>query len=335
MKLIILTGFLGSGKTTLLLHVAHHLTDQRREKVAIIENEIGKVGVDDAFLSENGLPYKEIYSGCVCCSLRLDLITTLLELERSFQPDVVILEPSGVADPKHVVNALAGYGGEINGKIVLTIVDAERFRKLQALSIPLIQHGIDIADLILINKRDLVAEQDRLQLEARIRELRADAKILDISATTKHNLTRFTKELDDLLLINSIPRQSAPPNTAEKEPHGPKPVVQAERKTIRFAPAISRDEFQNRMTKAFNATLKELRSDAPLIGHIKLIAKHAKGGYLLASVTDLERDPSFKGKLPACLDELEITLNAIVFHTDRNRLEQASKRLVETLALTQ
>ncbi|MBT3287694.1 MAG: cobalamin biosynthesis protein P47K, partial [Victivallales bacterium] len=78
MQLIVVSGFLGSGKTTLLLALARELCRDGQRKVAVIENEVGAIGIDDALVADAGLPVREIYSGCICCSLRLDLIRTLL-----------------------------------------------------------------------------------------------------------------------------------------------------------------------------------------------------------------------------------------------------------------
>ena len=113
MDLLIIAGFLGAGKTSLLLELVGGLAAGGTRKIAIIENEIGAVGVDDQVLAAEGLPVREIYSGCICCSLRGDLVTTLLELERQEKPDLVILEPSGAAGVRQVQSALVGYGGEM------------------------------------------------------------------------------------------------------------------------------------------------------------------------------------------------------------------------------
>jgi G3E family GTPase len=113
MDILVISGFLGSGKTTLLLAVAKGLVASGR-KVAIIENEIGKVGVDGETIAAEGLAVKELFSGCICCSLRINLVNTLLELERTTEPDIVIIEPSGVAGPDLLLAALVGYGGVID-----------------------------------------------------------------------------------------------------------------------------------------------------------------------------------------------------------------------------
>ena len=109
MHLLILTGFLGSGKTTLLRRIAQAFNATCPDKrMAVIENEVGTVGIDGDFLANDGLTVRQINSGCICCTLRLDLVTTLLDLERTYAPDLIILEPSGVAGPRQVLSALDG-----------------------------------------------------------------------------------------------------------------------------------------------------------------------------------------------------------------------------------
>ena len=187
MNLIIISGFFGAGKTTVLLAMAKRFSE-RGKKLAIIENEVGKVGVDDARLRAEGLKVKKIYSGCICCSLRMDLIAALLEIERDYEPDVVILEPSGVAGPKQVIGALVGYGGEIDRKIMLSVVDASRFDKIQDMSIPLVTDGIEVADLVVINKCDLVSVDELVHIQSRIHEFRPDAQVIAVSAVTDDGL---------------------------------------------------------------------------------------------------------------------------------------------------
>jgi G3E family GTPase len=98
LKLLLISGFLGSGKTTLLLQIARRLA-AASQKVAIIENEVGEIGIDGQYLRREGLEVQEMFGGCVCCTLAVDLVTTLRKLEESVQPDRVILEATGVAPP--------------------------------------------------------------------------------------------------------------------------------------------------------------------------------------------------------------------------------------------
>ena len=78
MDLLIISGFLGAGKTSVLLPLARFLCEQRGMKLAIIENEVGETGIDDVVLREAGLAVRELYSGCICCSLKIDLVKTLM-----------------------------------------------------------------------------------------------------------------------------------------------------------------------------------------------------------------------------------------------------------------
>ena len=105
----ILTGFLGSGKTTLLNHI---LTRKHGKKLAIIENEFGDVGIDDALLKENMKEYQdeeiiEMMNGCICCTVRQDLIVVLEKLQKrvmsgSLKLDGIVIETTGMADPAPV-----------------------------------------------------------------------------------------------------------------------------------------------------------------------------------------------------------------------------------------
>src|SRR5210317_1406548 len=101
MKLLIIAGFLGSGKTTLLLQVAKHLAAASK-RIAIIENEMGEVGVDGDYLTLEGLHVQELLGGCICCTLAAGLVGTLEKVERLFQPDLVILEATGSARPSDI-----------------------------------------------------------------------------------------------------------------------------------------------------------------------------------------------------------------------------------------
>ncbi|MHC4886986.1 MAG: GTP-binding protein, partial [Planctomycetota bacterium] len=195
MNLLILAGFLGAGKTSLLLQIARILSEEKGLRLAIVENEVGQVGIDDEVVREEGMQVREIYSGCICCSLRLDLVTTLLEIEREIAPDLVIVEPSGMAGPKQVVGALVGYGGEIESRTTAVIMDAERLRRMADLSLPLIEDSIQAADLILLNKVDAVDEGEAAAVEEKIRGIRGDVEVRPTSFLTPEPAQAFCETL--------------------------------------------------------------------------------------------------------------------------------------------
>ncbi|MEA4807413.1 CobW family GTP-binding protein [Acetobacterium wieringae] len=158
MKILILGGFLGSGKTTVLLQLARYLVAQspgdRQTRVAIIENEIGQIGIDDKVLRGSGYEVRDIFSGCVCCSLNSDLISGIQEIKKTADPHWLIIEATGVAFPDKIAESLFLNLG-VTARIV-TIVDAKRWQRIRIPLANLIEGQLNDAELILINKTDLV-----------------------------------------------------------------------------------------------------------------------------------------------------------------------------------
>ena len=108
MNIIIVTGFLGSGKTTFLTKLATRAT-KKGLKVGILVNEIGEIGLDDQFMRRLGLNVWEVLGGCICCTLTADLISTLDTLKNDYDADIVLVEPSGAADPRAVISTLVRF----------------------------------------------------------------------------------------------------------------------------------------------------------------------------------------------------------------------------------
>ncbi|WP_041668884.1 GTP-binding protein [Acetobacterium woodii] len=183
MKILILGGFLGSGKTTVLLQLAHYLVEKsqnnKQSRVVIIENEIGQIGIDDKVLRGNGYEVQEIFSGCVCCSLNSDLISGIKDIQKATNPEWVIIEATGVAFPDKIAESLL-MNLEIESRIII-IADAQRWKRIRIPLANLIEGQLKDAHLILINKTDLVDEQELTEVEADIYKLNSDAKIARIS----------------------------------------------------------------------------------------------------------------------------------------------------------
>lgn len=124
MKVDIISGFLGAGKTTLIKKLLDTLIS--KEKVAIVENEYGEVGIDGALLQDRRIEVKEINSGCICCTIKGDFKKNILDIISNYRPDRIIIEPSGVANFSQVlesINEANIEGLRINMKI--TMVDAQ------------------------------------------------------------------------------------------------------------------------------------------------------------------------------------------------------------------
>lgn len=194
MRLLSVCGFLASGKTTLILAIAKGLKPAF-EKIVILENEVGQIGIDDKYLRKNGLEVQELFGGCICCSLASDLVTTLEKIETTFQPDLTILEASGVARPEDLAEGVSKYCSSVEDNRVLTIVDGVRYEMLMHIMEPLITAQIEAADIIAINKIDVMSEQEISAVEQSIRKLNGKSRILPISADKSTNLEALIGEL--------------------------------------------------------------------------------------------------------------------------------------------
>lgn len=175
----VITGFLGSGKTTLLNHI---LTAQHGQRIAVIENEFGEVGIDDKLVKNNKFKEEEeifvMNNGCICCTVRGDLIRILNKLaERKDQFDAVLIETTGLADPAPVAQTFfvdddLAKVYELDG--IITVVDCKHLLlhldevKAEGIENESVEQ-IAFADVILVNKTDLVSKEQAEIVKERIR----------------------------------------------------------------------------------------------------------------------------------------------------------------------
>ncbi|ANJ72926.1 cobalamin biosynthesis protein CobW [Ralstonia insidiosa] len=175
----VITGYLGSGKTTLLNHI---LTRQQGKKVAVIVNEFGEVGIDGQLIeNDEDEQLIEFNNGCLCCTVRGDLIETIGRLrEKSDQLDAIMIETTGLADPAPVASTFF-VSDEVRNDTRLdafvTVVDAVNVEKNLEQSVEA-QEQVAFADIILVNKTDLVDEAALQRVERRIRTLNPMARFL-------------------------------------------------------------------------------------------------------------------------------------------------------------
>ena len=127
-KIDIFSGFLGAGKTTLIKKLLKEAL--AGTKVVLIENEFGEIGVDGGFLKESGIEIKEMNSGCICCSLVGDFGTSLKEVLDTYQPERILIEPSGVGKLSDVMKAVQGVDTkeEVRLNAAVAVVDANKCR---------------------------------------------------------------------------------------------------------------------------------------------------------------------------------------------------------------
>ena len=192
MELLVVAGFLGSGKTTMILSTIGSLIERTKKKVVVIVNDFGKIGIDGKTMDKYGLKVQELSSGCICCTLGPDFIQTLKQVAENFRPDIVVVEPTGIADPESIVNSLGYYNGPpVSKTSIFVIVDAVRFSVLvKALERPL-KAQIKAADVIIINKIDEVDETTVGVIKKTLTDLHITGTIITASATNGTNLDKI------------------------------------------------------------------------------------------------------------------------------------------------
>ena len=172
----VLTGYLGAGKTTLLNRI---LTQEHGKKVAVIVNEFGEVGIDNQLIIDADEEIFEMNNGCICCTVRGDLIRIIGNLmKRRDKFDHIVIKTTGLADPAPVIQTFF-VDEDMREKLLLdavvTVVDAKHI--WQHWDADEAQEQIAFADVVLLNKTDLVTEEELAELEKRIRAMNAMAKI--------------------------------------------------------------------------------------------------------------------------------------------------------------
>jgi cobalamin biosynthesis protein CobW len=174
---LIVSGFLGSGKTTLVRDQLARAQAQGL-RVAVVSNEFGELGIDRALLG-SGPAYAELAGGCVCCQLSEALVETLERLHREVQPDRVIVETSGVAFPYETQLQLwrEPVARWIADDLAVVVVNAEQLRERRDLE-GLFEDQVSSADLLLLNKVDLVPRADLPELERSLGALAPDTAIV-------------------------------------------------------------------------------------------------------------------------------------------------------------
>jgi|SRR5947207_421290 len=173
----VLTGYLGAGKTTLLNRI---LSEPHGQKFAVIVNEFGEIGIDNDLVVGADEEVFEMNNGCVCCTVRGDLVRIIDGLmRRKGKFDAIIVETTGLADPAPVAQTFfvdEAVGGKTRLDAVVTVADA-KWLKDRLRDAPEAKNQVAFADVILINKTDLVSAEELREVEMRIRAINPYAKI--------------------------------------------------------------------------------------------------------------------------------------------------------------
>ena len=174
-KIDIISGFLGAGKTTLIQKLIKEV--YAGQKVVLVENEFGEIGIDGGFLKDSGIVVNEINSGCICCTLQGDFRTALQEVVEKYHPDHIIIEPSGVGKLSDILSVVKDVEGlQLNS--YSTVVDAKRCEIYHKNFKEFFDDQISTAACVILSRTQLVDEETLQKDIAIIRELNHDARII-------------------------------------------------------------------------------------------------------------------------------------------------------------
>ncbi len=225
MRCIILGGFLGSGKTTTIRKLVETL-GRTGEKTAVIVNEIGEIGIDGDTVSTGGVETREITSGCICCTLRISLEQTLRALMQDYHPETVIIEPTGIAFPKQIKDNISAMNiPGISMAPIVNLLDASRFKPEEGLQ-NFIKYQIEDAEVLCINKVDLIDRVRLLEICVFLREMNPKARIIHFSAREGGKLEELmeillegnTKSIKNTTIIKSNKSSKVEISTVERMP---------------------------------------------------------------------------------------------------------------------
>ncbi|TFE24853.1 CobW family GTP-binding protein [Cohnella luojiensis] len=178
----VLTGFLGSGKTTILNRILDH-AKTKGIKPAILLNEVGDVNIEGQLI-EADIPMSELLGGCICCTSRGDLGLELVELAREHKPEVIWIESTGVAQPLEIMDGIteASLYAKLELKNVVTVVDSrhllDRMRIGSGKTFKLMKEQIRAANILVLNKVDLVQTEDLTELQEALASWNSAAKVI-------------------------------------------------------------------------------------------------------------------------------------------------------------
>ena len=200
-KIDIISGFLGAGKTTLIKKLVADAF--QGEKLVIIENEFGEIGIDGGFLKESGIQITEMNSGCICCSLVGDFGNALKDVLEKYSPDRVIIEPSGVGKLSDVIKAVKNIGDDVKINSTATVVDASKCKMYMKNYGEFYNNQIESAGTIILSRTQNVSEEKLAKVLTMIKEKNDEASVI----TTPWDQIDGKKILDAMEKVNTLEKE--------------------------------------------------------------------------------------------------------------------------------
>lgn len=201
-KVDVISGFLGAGKTTLIKKLFEGVFN--KEKVALIENEFGEIGIDSGFLQNSGIEIKEINSGCICCSLVGNFEKSLKELIDKYNPDRIIIEPSGVGKLSEVVSAIKNTDADLKVNILCTVVDGGKCKMYHKNFGEFYIDQIREANTIVVSKTDKLNEEKVISACEFIKEYNPTATLITTPVTQLDGKFLLENLEDNISLVDFL-----------------------------------------------------------------------------------------------------------------------------------
>ena len=192
-KVDVISGFLGAGKTTLIKKLLEG--ELKNEKVVLIENEFGDVGIDGTFLREAGIEIKEINSGCICCSLVGDFREALVKVVEEYAPERLIIEPSGVGKLSDVIEAIEDVNLNVNA--LVCVVDVKKAKMYHKNFKEFFDNQIEYAKTVILSRTQDVSDEKVEEVGHMIHEFNSNAKwiISDWNELSDHQILEVMDEI--------------------------------------------------------------------------------------------------------------------------------------------
>ena len=325
MTIISIGGFLGSGKTTLLLALAGEF-DSRGYSIAAIENEIGEVPVDSTILVKEGLRVRELYSGCICCSMRDDLESMVREVRKEINPDILLVEPSGVAGPDIVTEALQRSALPDERVRSLMLIDYRRAAAAPALDqfflrTPFLERALRVCDIPVINRPQEVDPDFLGILTARLKAMHPGNEGIELNACSDARIgaladslldTPFAREAMEVQ-VDVVPGNHR--NTAAGQAAA---VAESCDLDLDSSQLADTDCALEQLVKGIGADLGDMAGEP--FGHVKAVLA-ADYGCVRMNLTDFRRAEIYRCGSPLQAGPASLVLNAVAYGIDREALE--------------
>jgi G3E family GTPase len=328
-----ISGFLGSGKTTTIIKLATAIHEKTASRVAVIVNEIGDVDVDGELVKSSGLYSKRLLGGCICCSLGKDLVSTIKLVIEEFDPEILFVEPTGVALPSQVKSYFvqASYiQSGLEFSPVVTLVDGPRFKFLLQNFRSFFTKQMRDADILVVTKIDKLDKKFELPLiTSALREMHPSGRIISISSLTGEGFDELMQSLisdrvSQVMEMNTIAEKA---DSLEGSEVGSADFYG----NFRSAKTLDGHEIRSLVGELLTEIgLSCMRSGGNFIGHIKSYVG-VKGSGFKASLVDISSGVEFTRDVLPNTDEFKISIFLAISGFNSKDLENILKKKIEAI----